>query len=473
MILTERYKSKLRDYGISETEIESQFNNISNGAESLQLQGPCTPGNGILILKQEDLEKYCTVFDSQKKGCNITMFTPASGAATRMFKHLLNPDSNPRLNKEFKVNLGRFAFYDEIDSEICTVKEKVDFILGKNGLNYAHLPKAMISFHKYNQEIVKAIDDQIIEGLNYLTVDGRVKFHYTISPEHEEVIRQHLKSFIQKVNAERDVSVEVEYSFQENHTDTIALNPDGTIVEDENGDILLRPGGHGSLIHNLNGIDSDFVFIKNIDNIARREWHSELVKYKKLLGGYLMAFQNEIFEILNELDSNPIKERLNNISIHLKDQWGIVTEDNVTSIRQVLNRPIRVAAMVKNEGKAGGGPFWVNDSLQIVESAQMDVKDPKVVEMLQTATHFNPVDIVCALKDYKGNAFNLNNYVDKETFFVSEKSYLGKDIKVLEHPGLWNGAMAKWLTLFIEVPVVTFNPVKTVNDLLDPKHSTL
>lgn len=471
MNLTKEDKAKLVAYNISEETVKQQVLKLINGPKDLNLKGACVVGNGITRIDESKLALRSVKFDELKGNFSISMFTPASGAATRMFKHLLNPKSNLSLYNEFTDNLERFAFDSEIKANsIESIEGKVEFILSKQGLNYAKLPKAMISFHQYEKEVRKAIDDQLIEGLSYLKNDNKIMFHFTVSPEHKEVIESHLVEVINKLEKKNNVEIQVEFSFQEKHTDTVAVDENGELVRDESNQILLRPGGHGALIHNLNQIQSDVIFIKNIDNIAREEHHENVANYKKVIGAELMEFQDEIFNALKEIENSVTPERLEEISDWLKERIGLNVNPEKETIYNAINRPIRVCGMVKNEGKAGGGPFWVGNSVQIVESAQMNLSNPKVTEMLKEASHFNPVDIVCGVKNYKGEKFDLLQFTDDSTFFVSDKSYLGKDIKVLEHPGLWNGAMAKWLTLFVEVPVSTFNPVKTVNDLLLPQH---
>lgn len=471
MNLTNSDISRLSELGITKETIEKQFENLVNGPDDLDLNGPCVLDDGITAIPESEHQNRVELFKKLSKGKTLSMFTPASGAATRMFKHLINPKADTSLFKEFTSNIKKFAFSKEIENqEFESVNDQVEFVLQPTGLNYAKLPKAMISFHEYENNGSKAIDDQLLEGLNYLIQRNTAKFHFTISPEHESIVTKHVDSVIPALEEIHQVKIEVTYSFQEKYTDTIALSLEGELVRDELGELLLRPGGHGALIHNLNAIDTDIVFIKNIDNIARKEHHEHVAKFKMIIGSELLSFQEQIFAFLNELENELAPQRLTEIANWVLDKLGLTIEPSVTSLKEALNKPIRVCGMVKNEGKAGGGPFWVGNSAQIVESAQMNTARPEVKSMLEKASHFNPVDIVCGIRNYNGEKFDLLRYTDESTFFVSDKSYLGKDIKVLEHPGLWNGAMANWLTLFVEVPVTTFNPVKTVNDLLLPQH---
>ena len=462
---------KLSKSGISKEIIDQQYKNLVNGPKPLNLNGPCVLNNGIIPIEEKEHSKWINSYDTQIESKTITMFTPASGAATRMFKHLINPESNPKLRNEFIENLKRFSFYNEIEkSGALTDEDKIAFVLNSDGLNYAKLPKAMIGFHLYENEMVLAIDEQFVEGVKYLSNAKEYKFHFTVSPEHEEIVKEHLKNSIPKIESKTKAKIDVEFSFQEKHTDTIALYENGAVVRDESNDVLLRPGGHGALIHNLNEIDSDVIFIKNIDNITREEYHLEVVKYKKVIGAYLLDIQSQIFNMLGELDSDIAPNRLKEITDWIKKYLKIEVSETKADIREMLNKPIRVCGMVKNEGKSGGGPFWVDNAVQIVEGAQLDESIPEIKEMVIGSSHFNPVDIVCGTKNYRGEKFNLLDFTDETAFFTTNKSYKGKDIKALEHPGLWNGAMANWLSFFVEVPVSTFNPVKTVNDLLTPQH---
>lgn len=474
MNLTKQDKTKLNELGISEETIQDQFNKLTQGPEALDLRKACVIGDGIEKISPSHFDRYQSIYIQGVEKNRVSMFTPASGAATRMFKHLLNPDSNTNLYKEFTDNLEKFAFFKELEKlNGQTAGQKVQYVLESDGLNYAKLPKALISFHTYENSVLKAIDEQLAEGVEYLKIDGICRFHFTVSPEHESIVKAHLAPVLKKMEDTHEIEIQVDYSFQERYTDTIALSSNGQLVRDENDQLLLRPGGHGSLIHNLNEIESDIVFIKNIDNIARKEWHPEVTQYKKIIGGYLMDLQAKVFDILFELEGEVASSRLVEIANYFEDTWNLKLPSNKEELTIALNKPMRVCGMVKNEGKAGGGPYWVGNTPQIVESAQMDGNLPEIKKMLEKASHFNPVDLVCGIKNYQGQKFNLLDYIDDQTFFVSEKSYLGQDIKVLEHPGLWNGAMANWLTFFVEVPVSTFNPVKTVNDLLLPQHCNI
>ena len=472
MSLTQQDIEQLKEIGISSEEISTQFQNLVYGPEVLNIQSACTVNNGIKQISENQKKALIADYSGLMKSKVITRFTPASGAATRMFKHLINPIGNEDLVSEFNDNITDFSFYEELAVSVNEdSKSVINRLLSSEGLNYAKLPKALISFHKYQNEVRKAIDEQLIEGVKYVNNNGISNFHFTISPEHEVLVNAHLKKVIPVYEKELNTTFNINFSTQAKKSDTVSLSIENLIVRDENGQLVFRPGGHGALIHNLNDLDADVVIIKNIDNVVREEQQEVVVEYKKMLSSLLVNLQETIFEIIHEISSHTVsEERLNQIVAFLKTELNISVKPDLKLILSELNKPIRVCGMVKNEGKAGGGPFWVDDTPQIVESAQMDMSNPDVEAMVNKATHFNPVDLVCGLKDHEGNKFDLLKYIDQKTFFVSSKSYNGNEIKVLEHPGLWNGAMANWITIFVEVPVSTFHTVKTVNDLLQKAH---
>ena len=348
-------------------------------------------------------------------------------------------------------------------------------MLSKEHFDFANKPKGVLPFHQKEDKIVTPIEEHIKESVFYQIPNRKAKIHFTVSPEHqssfEEIIRQH-------------ENVDITFSFQQETTDTLAVNNDNTPFRNDRGELVFRPGGHGALIENLNQLSSDIIFIKNIDNVSQNHI-VDIVKYKKLLGGILFKLQQQIFTFLQELESESVSiEKINEIKAFAQRQLHIIFPNDFEMYKKSfqiqylfneLNRPIRVCGMVKNEGEPGGGPFWVKDengkiSLQIIETSQIDLTNEKQVQIVNEATHFNPVDLVCGVKNYKGEKFDLTQFVDENTGFIVSKNKNGKPYKAYELPGLWNGAMANWLTLFVEVPLVTFNPVKTVNDLLKPAH---
>ncbi len=476
MKISQEDKTRLNVLGIPMETVLKQYEQLKAGPEPLDLIRPCTIGDGIIKFNQKELDDLVSNYEIEISGKKILVFTPASGAATRMFKHLYDPENEQELVSEFLENLSKFAFFDKVSS-LLSEKEMdnslaiINKVLSEDGLNYGNLPKAMIDFHKYDSETHKAIDDQLIEGIKYVMDQNVSRFHFTISPEHETLVKNHLETIYDYLSNLGKSEIDVTFSTQSSSTDTVALDSQDELVHDADGNLVLRPGGHGALIHNLNELEADIVFIKNIDNIVRVEFQDVVVKNKKVLGSILLKLQREVFTILSELKSASLSEsRLNAIVQFISNEFSISVKQNPKDIFDALNKPIRVCGMVKNEGKAGGGPFWVGNSVQIVETAQMNLEDNNVQDILNSATHFNPVDMVCGLRDYTGKKFNLLNYINEKTFFVSSKSIEGEDIKVIEYPGLWNGAMADWLTVFVEVPIETFHPVKTVNDLLQPAH---
>lgn len=473
MNLTTNDLQLLDKVGIEQQTIWNQIKDLNTGPDALEITDACTINNGIKRVSDKQKIALINDFESLMNNRTLARFTPASGAATRMFKHLFDPESSPKLVGEFISGINNFAFYKELSQfNTDSTEQIIDSVLKKTGLNYGQLPKALIGFHAYDNEIRKAIDEQLVEGVKYVNQNGVSNFHFTISPEHEELVNSHLSSVVPKLEKRFNTQLKISFSTQSKSTDTVAVNENGDLVKKEDGSLLLRPGGHGALIYNLNAQNEDVVFVKNIDNIVREEFQDEVVDYKKMLGSLLVNLQNTVFEIMHELDAGDVSEkRLLEMVSFIKAELNTEVDPIASHIKKVLNRPIRVCGMVKNEGKAGGGPFWVNNSVQIVESAQMDLSKPEMNAILKEASHFNPVDLVCGLKDYKGEKFDLIKFIDPKTFFVSSKSYRGEEIKVLEHPGLWNGAMANWLTVFVEVPVSTFHPVKTVNDLLQKEHS--
>jgi hypothetical protein len=407
-------------------------------------------------------------------------FIPASGAATRMFKDLykyLGDKVDTDFVGRFFGDLEQFAFYDGIEELIDSKKLDKETIDGRieiisiilsNGLNYGNLPKALIKMHSYEGCSATPIDEHIYEGEQYLNKDS-VGLHFTISEEHEELF----KSYTEKALFGKD-NVNITYSFQKKITDTLAVEMDNNPFLLENGEVLYRAGGHGALIENLNDLDADIVFIKNIDNVCHKSHVDETIDSKKMLASVGFEVKEQIDRYISDILSDDFD--LDEINVFLKDTLNIVCKDVLTkeSALSFLDRPLRVCGMVKNQGEPGGGPFVVDNGdhldLQICEKSEIDLNDEEKMKILESSQFFNPVDLVCFLKDYKDEKFNLLDFVNRDRYFISEKTYKGRSLKALEHPGLWNGAMHNWNTLFVEVPLSTFNPVKTVNDLLRYGH---
>ena len=494
----------LQEKGISEEKVAEQLKNFVTGFPYLKIETAAAVGQGILAPSDEEVKEYLTTWDEYcKSDKSVLKFVPASGAASRMFKDLFSflssdhdePQSD--FEKNFFANIEKFAFYKELD-ETCvknnsaTIKELmatdkyktvVFNLLDSAGMNYGSLPKGLLKFHNYDDAKRTPVEEHFVEGALYAAMGSKVRLHFTVSPNHrsmfEKLVEQR-RAYYEKLF---NVEYELTFSEQKQSTDTIAVDSDNNPFREE-GKLLFRPGGHGALIENLNDIDADIIFIKNIDNVVPDRLKSDTVTYKKVIAGLLVSLQKKAFEYLRLIDSGKytheqIEEIIRFVQQKLFCRSSEIKHledcDLVIYLRKKLNRPMRVCGMVKNVGEPGGGPFlaYNNDgtvSLQILESSQIDMNNPKAKEMFERGTHFNPVDLVCSVKNYKGEKFNLPTYVDPSTGFISHKSKNGRELKAMELPGLWNGAMSDWNTVFVEVPLSTFNPVKTVNDLLRDTH---
>lgn len=505
-MFSEKDKKQIRDRGISNETIEWQMSVFRDGIKTLKLDRAASVNDGIIRLTENEVEEYTQLFDGMEKVRKMK-FVPASGAASRMFKSLFEfmdaGKGKDILGNEFMenffINIRNFAFYDDLEKAISNSEDSLDrllknkeyniilqYLLTERGLNYGNLPKGLLKFHKYNEESKTPFEEHVGEAINYAkSGDGKVLLHFTVSPEHLEAFDKLLQSKKDNYANAYGVDLEVSFSIQKPSTDTIAVDITNQPFREEDGGILFRPGGHGALIDNLNELDADLIFVKNIDNVVPEKLNGPTVKYKKALAALLLKTQKKVFEILEELETTtPSPDRLKEVFDYYTGMLryfpkSIPDFNNVSvtikNFIEILNRPLRICGVVKNLGEPGGGPFWAPNSrgdltLQIVESSQVDIEDPEQENIFKGSTHFNPVDLVCSTKDYKGKKFHLPDYVDRKTCFVSEKSKDGRELKALELPGLWNGAMADWLTLMVEVPVETFNPVKTVNDLLRPQH---
>lgn len=491
--------------GISEEQIKNQLDEFKTGFPFLRLEAAAGIGHGIMALTDDECKQYEAAWENYKEqGKQIVKFVPASGAASRMFKDLfafLDADYDvptTDFEKHFFDGLKRFAFYDALDKaclnnegkSVCDLiadgnyKAIVANLLESKGLNYGQLPKGLLLFHKYDDGVRTPMEEHLVEGALYASSKGKSRIHFTVSHEHLHLFKSMVEAKLGYYSEKFNVDYDISFSEQKPSTDTIAANPDNTPFRTEDGKLLFRPGGHGALIENLNEIEADIVFIKNIDNVVPDRLKGDTVLYKQVIAGVLVTIQEKVFEYLNLLETgNYSHEQLesiihfvqNDLCCRKQDIKHLEDAELVIYLKNKLNRPIRVCGVVKNVGEPGGGPFLTYNhdgtvSLQILESSQIDKSNKEYVEMFTKGTHFNPVDLVCAVKDYKGNAFDLPKYVDKTTGFISSKSKNGKELKALELPGLWNGAMSDWNTVFVEVPLTTFNPVKTVNDLLREQH---
>ncbi len=512
-MFSEKDQQQILEKGISMEQIASQIGNFRTGFPFADLVKPSTIGSGLKKLDQEHAEKYAAYFTENMKFISTIKFVPASGAASRMFSHLFawleknkNTQSQPLADVDydcntaeyFLQNIRNFAFFDDLkqamavggkDIEMCIRNQDfvplVDFLLHNKGLNYAALPKALIKFHRLPGRNRTALDEHLAEAAELCRDMDRADLHFTISPEHIKKFEMHLRQVLPYFEEKFKIKYNIRHSEQKPSTDIIAVDMNNQPFRNTDGSLLFRPGGHGALIYNLNELDADVVFVKNIDNVAPESERSDKVFYKKVLAGYLLYIRYHVYEYLRILDKENVSEDIigrisgfikKELSRDLADNFHLLDmADKAAYLKSILNRPIRVCGMVKNQGEPGGGPFFVMDSngdisLQIVESSQINHKDARQESLMKQATHFNPVDMVCSFVDYKGNKFDLLNFVDPATGFISSKTKDGKPLKAQELPGLWNGAMAFWNTIFVEVPVSTFNPVKTVNDLLRKEH---
>lgn len=495
----------LQEKGITEEKLNEQLEMLSTGFPYLKLEGAATPGHGISVLTPEmEMGAIRCWEEFLGKGGKVMKMVPASGAASRMFKDLfsfLNGKSKKPDNdfiKKFFEHIEDFAFYERLNfvclseygKSIDTLvkehkyKEVVSALIEKSGLNYGKLPKALLQFHKTMGGSRTALEEHLAEGAQYAAgKDGVVKLHFTVSEDHLPLMKMKVEETAGRLSHEYGVKFDITFSVQKPSTDTVAVNLDGTPYR-ENGNLFFRPGGHGALIENLNDLDADVIFIKNIDNVVPDTHRGATIQYKKVLGGTLVAVKQRINEYCRMIKENKVDGAKLDEMITFMHNVLCITHDKTAEmddaqkaayIYEKLNRPMRVCGMVRNEGEPGGGPFLVYNadgtvSPQILESSQIDSNDPEAVKMMKEATHFNPVDLAVSVRDWEGKKFNLPDYVDKATGFISQKSREGVEIKALELPGLWNGAMSNWNTIFIEVPAQTFNPVKTVNDLLREAH---
>jgi len=497
MFTTEDFK-QLADKGIEMNVAERQLKYFRNGFPFLQLDRAAMVGDGILRLTDAETEKLAQTYDKNSGKRTIFKFVPASGAASRMFKDLYeylssNGETKNAAVQEVFDRLDDFAFYQElkkiIETQTIDTSEKkkiAEAILLQNSLNYSNLPKGMLLFHKYEDGARTALEEHLVEGAQYAAnADGSVHLHFTVSPEHQQGFENLVNEKLKKYEDLFGIHYYIDFSQQKPSTDILAVDLNNQPIRNADGSILFRPGGHGALLENLNEIDADIIFIKNIDNVAP-DWLKPItVQYKKVLAGLLMELQEQAAEfqrLLGDGDDTDelIKKILDFLTTKLSFQPPVTILDWTTEVVKdylldILHRPIRVCGMVKNEGEPGGGPFWVRNadssvSLQIAEQSQIDMNDPQQKAIAMEATHFNPVDLVCAVKDGEGRHFDLLKYRDPNTGFISKKSKDGVELKAQELPGLWNGAMAFWNTVFVEVPIETFNPVKTMNDLLRVQH---
>ncbi|WP_246124782.1 DUF4301 family protein [Algibacter pacificus] len=514
MMFSEKDTRQINSKGIALKQVEAQVSRIKNGMTYSNLIAAANIGKGIESYNSYKSQEFIKRFEDKQNELDIVKFVPASGAASRMFKFLFqflkNFDSNnetidayienknDKLIKTFVAGLENFPFYTEVltkakaiypnydnfsKSEACTAFVKT--MLDENALNYSFFPKGLLPFHTYNNVAVTAFREHLLESTLYASSNNKANLHFTVSEKHHKYFNAELSKIKSELEEKTNTTFNVSFSYQKEETETLALTTDNQIYRNEDGSILFRPAGHGALIENLNDLDHDIVFIKNIDNIVVFEKNKDVSEYKKMLGGVLVEAQERVFNFLKRLDDTDVSEAelleiaqfiTSKMNVSIGDDFDdLASEDKKNYLKTKLNKPIRVCGMVENVGEPGGGPFYVKDkngdvSLQIVEFAQIDIDNTAQADIVKNASHFNPTDLVCGIKNYKGEKFNLLNYVDPEAAFITMKTQNGTDIQALELPGLWNGSMADWISIFVEVPLNTFSPVKTVNDLLKPEH---
>ena len=476
-MFTEKEREQIEAHGLTVEQVELQIENFRKGFPYLKVVSAASPADGILTLSPEEVAAAVSRYEAEAPKLKIQKFVPASGAATRMFKELfefVNEGKRGAGIDQLIDNLDKFAFYPELQqfvAEDADDKAKVEAIV-KSGLCYGAKPKGLVTFHAYPEGNRKAVEEHLAEGAMYASSNGVAKIHFTVSPEHIEGFRALLDEKLAQYEEQFGIKYEISFSVQKSSTDTIAVNPDNTPFRTDEGNLLFRPAGHGALIANLNEIDADIIFVKNIDNVTTDARKGDTVTYKKALAGILVGLQAEAAEHLAALNAGCAD--IQKVAKFIEERLCVKlpAEYDAALLCSILDRPIRVCGMVRNEGEPGGGPFWVanpdgTQSLQIAESSQIAPED---MPLMKSATHFNPVDLVCGVRKANGEKFDLTQYTDPETGFISSKSSGGRELRAQELPGLWNGAMAKWNTIFVDVPISTFSPVKVVQDLLRPQH---
>lgn len=491
-------REQFKKLGITPGQIQSQLDLFAKGPPRVTLQAPCTVGKGIRVFSGKELQELDGCFEQAQRQGRAMQFIPASGAASRMFRELhrflqsTGPGpTDPQVAKFFQ-NLDQFPFTPKLlahlqqkglrDLKIHPAEGRKLFVrelLESEGLNFENLPKGMIPFHAYPGSVRTAFEEHLVEAAQLVRdAKDRCRIHFTVRKKQEKRIREFFGGVLPKF--EKDgIRFILTFSVQKHSTDTLAVDLDNQPFRLKDGRLLFRPAGHGALLENLNECGGDIVFIRNIDNVSSDPHKPLGLKYRRAMGGLLVRIQEKIFDYLKRLEGDAVTPALlEETAQFFRHQFGgsADAEHPEKLIRQ-LSRPLRVCAMVPHHGEAGGGPFWVKDtegslSLQIVESAQVDRQDPAQIRVFRRSTHFNPVDMVCALKNVRGENFDLTGFRDEGAVFISRKSHGGRPLKALELPGLWNGSMADWNTVFVEVPVKTFAPVKTVLDLLRPEHQS-
>lgn len=492
--------NQLKERGISLEMAQDQLARFAKGFSPTKLVAACSVGTAIRKLTDAELDGYVELYSKESLNHVIVKFVPASGAATRMFEALYSDETkHQNVRNQVLENLSRFAFYTplltyakkhKIDIEELATNDPqqlFNLIVSDEGLGYGKFPKGLVPFHKLEVGIRTAFEEHLVEASSYgVDAEGFAKVHFTVQENWLATVRKFMRKAAVNISVFDADGFELSYSVQSPATDTLAVTIDNKVARDENGNLLFRPAGHGSLLANVNQLDADIIFVKNIDNVVsdKHLYHTRL--YKSAMGGLAIELMNKIYKFCKRIDQGRVPVGVRNEMKNFCQNELMIEVPKVLLDRyhkrdlmdwyyHQFNRPLRVCGMVVNEGEPGGGPFWVEDangrkSLQIVEKGQIDLHNPGQKSILESSTHFNPVDLVCVIKNYEGDFYDLSAFVDRETGFISQKSYNGKPIKAMELPGLWNGSMALWNTIFVEVPATTFSPVKTINDLLKPLH---
>jgi hypothetical protein len=490
--------TQIKERGSDASVVGQQIAYFVDGFPFLQLSKAATVAEGILRLTDDQINDVVSEFDKSAAEGEVALlkFVPASGAATRMFKSLysfLQEGKKDKSVDEFFARLSEFAFYEDLKTAMAADGHHIEeadeqtiasYYLTNKGLGYGELPKGLLKFHNYPERARTPLEEHLVEGARYANAGGLVKIHFTVSPEHRDKFEKLVVEAIPAYQSKFGVKYFVSFSEQKSSTDTIAVNLDNTPFREKDDSLLFRPAGHGALLDNLAQLDADIIFIKNIDNVVPDSIKEETITYKKALAGIVLKYQKRIFDYLNQLTDSTDETLLEELDTFFREELCVIPPANFKTwdaaekkayFLKKLDRPLRACGMVKNQGEPGGGPFWAENadgssSLQIVESAQVDLDNSDQNTIFKDSTHFNPVDLVCAVKNSQGELFDLKQFRDPLTGFITGKSKDGKELKAQELPGLWNGAMADWNTIFVEVPLITFNPVKTVNDLLREQH---
>lgn len=496
---------QIKAHGLTEAQVLAQIERFKSGAAPIRLNRPCTVGDGITGIPAGETEGLVKHHEREAASERFMKFVPASGAASRMFKEwfrCLEGDCFyiKAAADAFAGDIRKFAFYEDLGRVISRQGQSLErwleqgrfrdilsAVLTSEGLNYGHLPKALLKFHTYSEGSRTALEEHLVEAVLYVRDRKQIcRVHFTVSEEHRHDVEKYLAGIRKRYEQQHGVHLDIGVSVQSADTDTIAVDMENRPFRDESGRLVIRPGGHGALLSNLNRISAgDIIFLKNIDNIVPDHLKPQTILYKKILCGYLITLQKQIFRFLERLSSDLFTASdLGRIVLFCQEKLNIVFPDGFEELAAAsqratvfskLNRPIRVCGMVKNEGEPGGGPFWVDEkdgtqSLQIVEESQVDPLSEAQRAIWASATHFNPVDLVCGIRDYRNRKYDLQQFVNQKAFSIVQKTEKGRDLRALELPGFWNGSMAYWTTVFVEVPLETFKPVKTVYDLLRPAH---